>query len=149
MSVFLVPITTTQLNPVEREWLEMANAYRRSLSLAPVEVTGALQLIGSWKSRDQALHPELPLSHTDSLGRSAQARWDIGYDLNTWKGEIVLFGSNVGARQALDLWLASPGHRGVIEGRDYRFAGVCRFQVLDLSYWTVEFGGERCDSPTG
>jgi uncharacterized protein YkwD len=139
------------LNLVEREFLRLLNVYRTAKGVPAVANIGggALQTIAVWKSSDQGLHPELPISHTDSLGRSASQRWDIGYNLNTYKGEIIAFNYPT-PNGVLHAWQNSPGHNTILLDPNYTVVGIAA--VVDLNgfmQWTVEFGGMPLNQPTG
>jgi hypothetical protein len=106
--------TSTQaLDGQEQQMLVLINQKRVEVGLLPVVASPNLSRAAAWKSFDSSASGS-GFSHTDSLGRGPNLRvLQCGYAGSA--GENVAYGYG-GAQTTLDAWMASPGHRCLING---------------------------------
>ncbi|MGB8858814.1 MAG: CAP domain-containing protein [Ilumatobacteraceae bacterium] len=123
------------------ECKDLVNVARAEAGLAPVEVSGELNLAAEGHSTDQAQRQTL--THKGSNGSSAGKRMSRqGYAWSTW-------GENVGAGQAdcptvVAAWLNSPGHRENILNPVMVHIGVGAVAATDGTiYWTMDLAAPR------
>lgn len=123
------------------------NERRTSAFLPPVFAinkdragAGAKQEAAIWAAKAMATHNYV--SHTDYLGRTFSTRLHIADPSNQWAGEIIAFGYYT--PQAVgDAWMNSDGHRAVILGGQYKFAGIAKVENdQGWPYYDCVFGSE-------
>jgi uncharacterized protein YkwD len=124
------------LDPAEAALRDAVNAARQANGLPDLTVEPRLQRAARERTADLAAH-----------GYFAH-EWHDGTSFATWitrywpcgAGEILVMRTpSLNAQQAVQLWLASPGHRANMLSPDWRSMGV----ELAGIYGTVDLGG-RC-----
>jgi uncharacterized protein YkwD len=122
-----------------RELVVLLNAHRRSRGLRTLRPSAALERSAVWKARHMARNGYL--AHTDLPGRRtlAQRLRSCGFAGRGW-GEVLAVGQRR-ARAVVRAWLASPGHRSVLEARSWRTAGAGVARARDgRLYWALDVG---------
>jgi hypothetical protein len=130
----LTNCTTTEdgLTAGELQMLSLINGARASAGLGALKVSPNLNRAAAWKSADPS--GQLPLSHTDSLGRAPFARGtDCGYPGGM--AENIAWGYPT-AQATFDAWMGSTGHRANILNPNYVVIGLGEHS----SAWTTDFG---------
>ncbi len=99
----------------ESEVLRLTNAARQRHGLRPLVSARCVEVrAGKWSrtmaARDRFRHQSM---------RSIQRACHRGY-----VGENIAMGRRLGARQVVNLWMHSRGHRANILNRHYRYLGV-------------------------
>ncbi|WP_188931130.1 CAP domain-containing protein [Puia dinghuensis] len=99
--------------------LRLVNQHRRSIGLRPLEANSYMSSVALEHSRDM-LSGRTPFGHDGFRNRVDRIRKKLG--------PVSLAGENVAsgpmsAREVVDGWLHSPGHRRNIEG-DFRYTGI-------------------------
>jgi len=102
------------------------NAERQAAGLVPVRQDPRLGRIARERSLDMATKGYF--CHTQPDGRTVfdiLSDWEITW---YWAGEIIAWNTwptwATSAETAVEQWMESPGHRAIILGRDYNYAGV-------------------------
>jgi uncharacterized protein YkwD len=107
----------------------------------PLSTNAALQSAAELHSRDMGERNYF--DHTSLDGRSPGDRIRAtGFSARTW-GENI-YGGATSPAQAVDGWMASPGHCRNIMDPHFRYLGVGYANVQGSrlsSYWTQDFGG--------
>ena len=120
--------------------VDLVNAHRAELGLRPLTVSPTLTAVATWKARHMAAFSYL--AHDDPAPPAARTAGErmtaCGYPEATW-GENIATGY-ASAREVLDAWLASPGHRENIERPDFLSTGVA-VAGTEQTYWAQSFGG--------
>lgn len=106
--------------------LRLLNAERQAAGLVPVRRDLRLGRIARDRSLDMATKGYF--SHTQPDGRTV---FDILSDAEItwyWAGEIIAWNTwptwATSAETAVEQWMESPGHRAIVLGRDFNYAGV-------------------------
>jgi len=104
---------------MENDILYYVNQHRRSIGLAPLEMSGVECSVAARHSRDMATG-KAPFGHTGAPARKQAIASQVG--------PLISFGENVAygqrsAREVVDEWLHSPGHRRNIEG-NFKLTGI-------------------------
>ena len=104
---------------MENDILRLVNQYRHSKRLPPLQINHLESTVAEQHSRDMA-SGRTPFGHEGFNQRSAY--------LNKKMGPIRVVAENVAsgqmsAREVVDGWLHSPGHRRNIEG-DFKLTGI-------------------------
>ncbi|HVM16185.1 MAG TPA: CAP domain-containing protein, partial [Gaiellaceae bacterium] len=122
--------------------VELTNAHRATLGLAPLRVSPTLGTAAAWKARHMAHHHYLSHDDPAPAPRSfAQRLADCGYG-NAAAGENVAMGYPT-AQAVLTAWLASEGHRRNIESARFVAIGVgAARSASGQVYWAQNFGGD-------
>jgi uncharacterized protein YkwD len=119
--------------------LDLVNAHRAELGLAPLAVSPTLTAAATWKAQHMAAFGYL--SHDDPAPPTARSPGErlaaCGYPGDTW-GENIAMGYAT-ARDAFDAWLASPEHRANIERPDFVATGIA-VAGTQQPYWAQSFG---------
>ena len=115
--------------------MQLANAERAAVGLAPLVVHSALAEAAARHSVDQAVQDAM--SHTGSDGSNGGQRLnDAGYAWRTW-GENVAFGFRTAA-SVTDGWMKSAGHRENILSPNFVHVAVAWADAADgTRYWTM------------
>lgn len=121
----------SSLSATEDELLATINAERTSRGLSPVALRDDLLCAAQDHSAD--IGGREVCSHEGASGAGPGERVDA-CDGSGWSGEIVACGQTT-PRQAVDGWLNSPGHRGIMLDADQKTIGV----AMSNNYWTAVF----------
>ncbi|HVS98028.1 MAG TPA: CAP domain-containing protein [Puia sp.] len=113
-----VPKTTVSAS-MSADILRYVNDHRRSMGLHPLEANSFISSVALGHSRDM-LTGRSPFGHDGFRDRIDRIRKRLGH-LHT-VAENVASGPMT-AREVVDGWLHSPGHRRNIEG-DFRLTGI-------------------------
>ena len=107
----------------EMQVINLINQYRASKNLpALTPSTGGLARAAAWFGEDA--NSTRVLSHTDSLGRSANARLaDCGYPRTAWFAEVMGLGGFT-PQSIVEGWKNSPGHNAAILSASATHIGV-------------------------
>ncbi|HEX4850974.1 MAG TPA: CAP domain-containing protein [Puia sp.] len=106
-------------NKIDDDILYYVNVHRKSKGLRPLKLNSVESSVATRHSRDMATG-KIPFGH--------QGFDDRARDLRKKLGTITLVGENVAsgqmtAKEAVDGWLHSPGHKRNIEG-DFTLTGI-------------------------
>ena len=119
--------------------VDLINAHRAQIGLAPLRVSPTLTASATWKARHMAAYGYM--THDDPGPPAQRTAGDrlaaCGYPSATW-GENIAMGYTT-AQAVVDGWLASPGHRANIERADYVATGV-GVAGTSQPYWAESFG---------
>jgi uncharacterized protein YkwD len=119
--------------------VDLINAHRAQIGLAPLKVSPTLTAAATWKARHMAAYGYM--THDDPGPPAQRTAGDrlaaCGYPSATW-GENIAMGYTT-AQAVVDGWLASPGHRANIERADYVATGV-GVAGTQQPYWAESFG---------
>ncbi len=153
------PTPTPTLDSEEWAFLTLINSYRAQNGAGPLQVSVALQNSSAWMCNDMATKNYA--GHTDSLGRSAQARINaFGYPYSPW-GENISGGWS-DAQTAFTQWVnacdpdpsgnCTFAHRLNMANPNFAVMGIGRAYSASSTYgwyWTTDFGGtvDRTISP--
>lgn len=138
------------LETLEGSLLDRINAARRTRGLRILRVSSGLRRAATAQAR--WLTRSGSFTHASADGASSGRRIRRYYR-GRLVGETLLWGSpSVGAAQALERWLASPAHRGVLLDRRFREIGVGAVSAqgapgtyggLDVTVVVVDLGAPR------
>ncbi len=142
--------TITAENRLETQILSALNAARRARGLVPLKLSPSLSAAADAHTRSMATYGFF--GHESRDGRSVMerarpyyargARWTVGENL-LWSSP------SVEASEALQMWMASPGHRRNMLAANWRDVGLAAvsvpaatgvFQGLDVVIVTSVFG---------
>jgi uncharacterized protein YkwD len=124
---------------INAEILKYVNEHRASLGLNALVMNDVINTEAEGHSRNMANH-KVPFSHDGFDGRADRIRKAIT-SVFGW-AENVAYGAN-NAREAVDMWLKSPGHKKNIEG-NYNLTGIGVAKSADGSlYFTQIFINKR------
>jgi uncharacterized protein YkwD len=160
-SAFAAPRARAQQRPVsalsglERGVLAQINAFRVSHHLVRLRLSA--QLTAAARAHSRQMASDGYFAHSSADGDLFWKRIERDYGSTGWAywsvGENLLWSSpDVGAKQALDLWLASPEHRANLLAARWREIGVAAvhaaaapgaFHGLDVTIVTTDFGVRR------
>jgi uncharacterized protein YkwD len=112
-------VLATRSPAIEDEILRLVNAHRRSIRLAPLQMNAFESSVAARHSRDMATG-RTPFGHEGFKDRMNLIRKKIGGIHVT--AENVASGQ-MSAREVVDGWLHSPGHRRNIEG-NFTLTGI-------------------------
>jgi uncharacterized protein YkwD len=119
------------LTAEERGVLEAINTQRRLRGLDPVSLREDLVCAAARHSRDVGERRECTHDGADGSGPGERVQ-DCGGA--GWSGEIVACGQTTPG-EAVDGWLDSPGHKGIMLDPGQRRVGV----AMHNNYWTAIF----------
>ena len=105
--------------PTSADILKYVNQHRRAMGLRPLEANSYISSIALGHSRDMLLGRS-PFGHEGFRARIDEIRGHLG--TVHVAAENVASGP-MSAREVVDGWLHSPGHRRNIEG-DFRLTGI-------------------------
>lgn len=128
---------TVKFDPIIVEVVELTNAYRKTLKLAPLTLNEKLNKAAQLHSDDQALRKVL--SHTGSDGSDMQKR--AGAQKYNWRriAENVAQGPKT-AKDVFKDWVASETHQKLIVG-NYSDVGIGLAIASDgTRFWTMLLG---------
>lgn len=145
------PVRTKGNTGIEAQVIQLINAERTKVGLAPMAVSGALNYAADIHSQDMAglstvMGPDDAMDHTlyGTARPEVGNRLDLaGYD--TWTTSFA-FGENIayGYATAADVvagWMSSPGHRANILNATFTETGVgVRADSNGLLFFTQNFG---------
>ena len=117
--VSLVSFRAPAPHPSSADILRFVNAHRRSIGLPALEGNSFISSVALQHSRDM-LSGRTPFGHEGFHDRMLKIRGKLG-TLHV-AAENVASGP-MSAREVVDGWLHSPGHRRNIEG-DFRLTGI-------------------------
>jgi uncharacterized protein YkwD len=125
-----------QMNTEENNLLQLINQYRASKGAPAVTLSTALTQSASWMSLDMS--KTNILQHTDSLGRTLQARiTDCGFTAAAGVGENIAKGTGTNAQEIFTLWQTSTeGHNEEMLNPAHKVIGIGQSGV----FWTADFG---------
>lgn len=125
----------------ETELLGLINTYRQENNLGVLKWSSVLKKAAAWQSYDMYSHSTF--SHTDSLGRSPEARFtDCGYIWNS-TGENIAYGDTT-AQATFTRWKNSPAHNTIMLSAQPKDAGISAIGT----YWTLDIGSTSAIYPT-
>ncbi|HWK07225.1 MAG TPA: CAP domain-containing protein [Puia sp.] len=104
---------------MENEILRLVNRHRRSMGLKPLQMNGVESSVAAQHSRDMA-SGRAEFGHTGAKSREKAISRQIGPVLSM--GENVAYGER-SAKEVVNDWLNSPGHRRNIEG-NFKLTGI-------------------------
>ena len=113
------PSSTVQTLSFEEQILQYINAYRQSKNLSPLEMNAAISTEALKHSIAMA-GGKTPFGHDGFDDRANSIKRQFGSAKKL--AENVAYG-HLNAKQVVDIWLNSPGHRHNIEG-PYNVTGI-------------------------
>lgn len=119
MAVTLMSLKPPAPHPTPAEILRLVNAHRRSIGLPALAGNSFISSVALQHSRDM-LTGRTPFGHEGFHDRMLRIRGHLG-SLHV-AAENVASGP-MSAREVVEGWLHSPGHRRNIEG-DFRLTGI-------------------------
>lgn len=123
------------LDSAELALRDALNSARQANGLSELSIDPRLQRAARERTGDLAAYGYFAHEWHDG---TPFATWITRYWLCGGAGEILVMRTpSLNAQQAVQLWLASPGHRANILSPDWRTMGV----ELSGIYGTVDFGG--------
>jgi uncharacterized protein YkwD len=123
------------LDHMDVEILWYVNRYRESKKLRSLEMNKTESSIALQHSKNMACG-KTPFGHEGLEARAKQIRKQLGH-IST-AGENVAYG-RMSAKEVVDGWLNSPGHRRNIEG-DFTLTGIgCAEDKRGVIYYTQIF----------
>ena len=123
------------LDPAEAALREAVNAARQANDLPVLAIEPRLQRAARERSADLVAYGYFAHEWHDG---TPFATWITRYWPCSGAGEILVMRTpSLSAQQAVQLWLASPGHRANMLSPEWRSMGV----ELSGIYGTVDFGG--------
>jgi uncharacterized protein YkwD len=135
---------------LEASLLERINGARHANRLRALRVSPALRRAAAAHARWLARSGSFTHSSADGSSPTARIR---RYYRGSLVGETLLWGSpSVDAAQALERWLGSPAHRGVLLDRRFREIGVSAVSAenapgtyggLDITVVVADLGAPR------
>jgi uncharacterized protein YkwD len=129
------PAGEISLKNMDREILVYVNLHRKSIGLKPLLMSNIESRIAAKHSYNMATG-KVPFGHKDLKKRMDLIASQVGYISAT--GENVASGQ-MDAREVVDGWLHSPGHRRNIEG-DFTLTGIgIAKDAKGLIYYTQIF----------
>jgi uncharacterized protein YkwD len=148
-------VAVTSSSSLDAGVLRELNAIRKRYGLVPLRINASLNAAAAQHSREMAAKGYF--AHESFDGSSFGARVQRYYGpahARVWSiGENILWSSpNVDPKRALDLWMASPGHRHNILTAAWREIGVSAvhvaaapgtYQGLEVTIITTDFGVRR------
>jgi uncharacterized protein YkwD len=133
------PVT---LSPAVSEFVELMNAHRTSMGLAPLAWDAGVAAVAQAHSEDMVARSFF--SHTNPDGESPFDRLSAAGITYTAAGENIAYGYPT-ASSVLTAWLGSDGHRRNIENANYTHHGV----GLEGTYWTHVFIRKPAEARAG
>lgn len=113
--------------------VRLTNIEREKAGVRKLDNNSILESMASFQAKDMALMRKM--THTDRQGRDVSMRADAFKYPWTTIGENVAQGQR-SAKEVVDDWMKSKGHRANILNPDFTEIGVAR----DGSYWCQVFG---------
>lgn len=107
------PATVVSLPEMNRDILQHVNEYRQTKGLAPLQMNTVISAAAERHSKAMA-DKKTPFGHEGFESRVKAIREQLG--LIRSSAENVAYG-NLTAREVVNGWIKSPGHRKNIEGR--------------------------------
>jgi uncharacterized protein YkwD len=133
-----VSATDMQMKPIEKQFLDQINAYRKTKGAAALTWNNDLKKPAQWLSNDMATKKYL--NHTDSLGRAPDVRYTAcNVTVNNWE-ENILEGAT-SAADALKIWQGDVPHDSNMTNPQMKQIGI----GSNNGYWTTDFSA---DTPT-
>ena len=130
------PPAAVVLDPAEAALRDAVNAARQANGLPDLAIEPRLQRAARERTADLAAHGYFAHEWHDG---TPFASWIIRYWPCVGVGEILVMRTpSLNAQQAVQLWLASPGHRANMLSPDWRNMGV---ELGGGIYGAVDFGG--------
>lgn len=117
------------LETLEGSLLERINSARQASGLGTLRISAGLRRAAAAQARWLARSGSFTHASADGSSPATRIR---RYYRGALVGETLLWGSpSVDAAQALERWLASPAHRGVLLDRRFREIGVGAVSTQD------------------
>lgn len=132
------PTGEVRLSFQEKQFVDLVNAHRQKVGCSPLKLNTKLQKLAEEHSRDMAARDFF--SHTNPDGESPFDRMKnlgIRYSI---AAENIAYGQR-SAREVLQSWLSSSGHRRNIENCRLKEHGIGHF--LETNHWTHVFATTR------
>ena len=145
------PTATRGNTAIEAEIIRLVNVQRTANGLAPLTVSGLLNVAAALHSQDMAAigsryGPDVGMQHTlygttrpevpDRLAAAGYDDWNFSY---AW-GENIAYGY-ASAQSVMNGWMNSPGHRANILSPNFAEIGVSKVVGADgIPYYTQVFG---------
>lgn len=126
-AVAAAPTQTVALPSLEQSLLVEINAVRADHRRPPLSLSLALRAAARGHSRAMLTHGFFDHRSADGTSMATRVKRRYGArGYTSWSvGENLLTASyTIGAREAVELWLQSPGHRRNLLARDFRHAGI-------------------------
>ena len=123
-----VNLSTTDM---ERQVVEIVNAERAKLNLAPLTIDESLMKSCDIRARELVKN----FSHTRPDGSSCFTSIETSYNA---VGENIAYGQN-NAQVVMDGWMNSKGHRENILSDKYTHIGVGCYKKDNILYWVQLF----------
>ena len=121
-----------------KDVLSLVNAERKKQGLNPLPLSDKLTAVANEKARDMAVNNYF--SHTSpTYGSPWQMLQQYGIRYKT-AGENIAYNQR-SAKDVMDAWLHSSGHRANILNADFTDIGIGYFDENTRPYWTQEFIG--------
>jgi hypothetical protein len=126
-------------SPAERLFIYI-NEARRQFDLPPLQYVHELSVAAQWHVADMVTYRYTGHLGSDGSFPAERLLWH-GYG-RAYAGEATAWGFEQ-ARQAVEFWINSPGHRAILLNRfatDVGVAFVTDYNAPNIWYWTAEFG---------
>ncbi|MGL6187277.1 MAG: CAP domain-containing protein [Clostridium chrysemydis] len=132
---------SSYMSAVESEIINIVNSERAKAGKKALSYNATMQSYGRQKSKDMAINNYF--SHEDLSNRTEYDKMKSnGVKINAW-GENIAYMSNrspeVLAREFMNNWMNSPGHRANILSGNFTGIGVGVYKSGDKIYATQEF----------
>ncbi len=126
------------IDSVEQSVVTLINAERAAVGLGSLGLDNRLSFVADQHSTDMMANG--CFSHTSCDGTSFGTRvWSV-YPNTSAIGEVIAAGQST-AKDVVDAWMGSAGHKAQILGSGYLSLGVGLVQGGTHGYyWTVDFG---------
>lgn len=139
--------TLTAADEIEGPLLARINRTRRAHDLRPLRLAKGLVRAAEDHARSMARNGYF--SHSSPDGTSVESRIRRYYPASAVGETLLWHAGDLGAAQALEIWLGSPGHRAILLGPSFRDVGLAGIRVadapgafrgLDVTILVAEFG---------
>ncbi|MEI8280562.1 MAG: CAP domain-containing protein [Bacteroidota bacterium] len=111
--------TQSEKKNMEEDVLVLINQYRKKMGLTPLKMNSKITEVALTHSRNMA-SGQTAFGHDGFEGRTEQLRNEIS---NVYaEAENVAYGAT-SAKEVVNMWLHSPGHKKNIEGK-YNLTGI-------------------------
>jgi uncharacterized protein YkwD len=131
----------------EQQLLDLINSYRNVMGVSQLTWDPTLKQAAAWLSLD--MFAQNTLSHTDSLGRTADIRLsNCGYSITKGYGEALAEGST-SAKLIFNAWQSNSADNQILLNKNYTAAGIDMEGSSGTKiFWTLDLGVTSSTSPT-
>lgn len=129
-----------EIKTEEQQLLDLINSYRQVEGINQLTWDTTLKQTATWLSLDMLTHNTL--SHTDSLGRTADIRLsNCGYDISKGYGETIAEGST-SANLIFNAWQSNSADNQILLNSNYTAAGIDMEENSSGTsvFWTMDLG---------